>query len=160
MDGWMDFLVFLPLRQKTKILIQIHPMLFSISPIQNPKGGNQKRYLVLAQEELSYTHNVVVPWSCSSSSSSSCSSVVFLKLIPFLKSSYSQKSWQEDCWEFGFLCRQGKKERKERKGKEGKGKGDWKELTTDLLFFGFVGCFLSIMAKVQNDFFFFFFFIH
>jgi hypothetical protein len=29
-----------------------------------------------------------------------------------------------------------------------------------LLFFGFVGCFLSIMAKVQNDFFFFFFFIH
>jgi hypothetical protein len=48
---------------------------------------------------------------------------------------------------------------KERKGKEREREG-WLERTDNrFAVFGFVGCFLSIMAKVQNDVF-FFFFIH
>jgi hypothetical protein len=56
---------------------------------------------------------------------------VFLKLIPFLRVFTLKRVHKKTVESLGFFA---DKERRKGKERKGKGKGDWKELTTDLLF--------------------------
>jgi hypothetical protein len=118
MNGWMDFLVFLPSKQKRQKYSSKFIQCCSISPYK-VHNEETRRYLVLAQWSYVINHNVVVP--CSSGSDSSSSVVVFLKLIPFLRVFTLKRLDKKIVESLGFFA--DKERKKERKKRKGKGKG-------------------------------------